>query len=150
MKNREGYFVDKTKGERECTKCRTLFKITSETVTLCKKCNSERVKSLSPEYKMYNRAYNRAKKSGIEFTITKNDIVIPEECPVLKVKMKAHSGSCGGKKYSPSLDRIDSSKGYTKDNIQVISQLANQMKSHATKEELLKFAKYIIKISGQE
>jgi len=46
-----------------------------------------------------------------------------------------------------SVDRIDSSKGYTLDNIQVISYLANLMKSSATPEELLLFASGILKIN---
>lgn len=46
---------------------------------------------------------------------------------------------------SPSLDRIDSSKGYTPDNIQVISYMANNMKSSADANQLAKFAKYYYK-----
>jgi len=45
--------------------------------------------------------------------------------------------------YAPSLDRIDSRKGYTKDNIQVISNKANILKNDATLSELKMFAKWI-------
>lgn len=37
---------------------------------------------------------------------------------------------------SPSLDRIDSSKGYVKGNVRVISARANMLKNNATVEEL--------------
>ncbi len=37
---------------------------------------------------------------------------------------------------SPSLDRIDSTKGYTKGNIWVISNRANTLKNDATLSEL--------------
>jgi hypothetical protein len=44
---------------------------------------------------------------------------------------------------SPSIDRVDSSKGYTKDNIQVISHRANNLKNNATLEELRKLVTYV-------
>lgn len=139
-KNREGYFVSET--HRECTKCGTIFEKTSK-MTLCKRCNSERVKSLTPEWKMHSRAKQRCKKSGLEFDIEVSDIVIPDKCPVLDIEINMNSGRPGAYKNSPSLDRIDNNRGYTKDNIQVISQLANAMKGAASKEELLKFADWV-------
>lgn len=140
--NREGYKISET--ERECTKCGTMFLKTSKTVTLCNKCNSERVKCTDPEVKMLQRAKNRAKLKGLEFDLTVKDIVIPEYCPILGMKLICKSGTSGGQKNSPALDRKDSKGGYTKDNVRVISHLANMMKSHATEEELLKFANWII------
>lgn len=140
-RNREGYLVSDT--HRECTKCGTVFEITSK-MTLCKPCNSERVKSLTPEWKMHQRAKQRCKKSGLEFSISVDDIVIPDVCPILGIKLNMNSGRSGAYKNSPSLDRIDNTKGYTPDNIQVISQLANAMKGAASNDELLAFAKWVI------
>ncbi len=143
--NREGFFDDGV--YRECTNCHCTFMKTSKTVTLCPTCNSSRVKSsMTPEWKMLQRAKSRAGYKGHEFSITLEDIVIPAICPVLNIPLVVHSGRSGGYKDSPSLDRIDNTKGYTKDNIQVISQQANAMKLSATKEELLAFAQWVLEV----
>lgn len=139
-KNRGGYFVSDT--HRECTNCGTIFEKTSK-MTLCKPCNSNRVKSLTPEWKMHQRAKQRCRKSKLEFDIDVSDIIIPDVCPVLGIKLNMNSGKSGAYNNSPSLDRIDNNRGYTKDNIWVISQKANAMKGSATKEELLRFAQWI-------
>lgn len=139
-KNIQGYLVGET--ERECTNCGIIFPITSK-MTLCKACNSKRVKSLTPEWKMHQRAKMRAKERGLDFNIEVSDINIPDLCPVLGIPLNMNSGKSGAFINSPSLDRKDSTKGYTKDNIQVISQLANAMKHKATKEQLLSFADWI-------
>lgn len=139
--NREGYKISET--ERECTNCGTMFLKTSKTVTLCNKCNSERVKCTSPEAKMLQRAKGRAKLKGLEFDLTVKDIIIPKHCPILGIELVCKSGTSGGQKNSPALDRKDSIRGYTKDNVQVISHLANMMKSYATNNELIKFANWV-------
>ena len=63
------------------------------------------------ESEMFYRAKKRAEKLGIEFSIELDDIVIPEKCPVLGLEIKRKID--GKKESSPSLDRKDSSKGYT-------------------------------------
>lgn len=139
-KNREGYLVSNS--HRECTNCGKIFEITSK-MTLCKSCNSNRVKSQTPEWKMHQRAKRRAEQSGRKFDIEVSDIIIPDKCPILKIDINMNSGKSGAYRNSPSLDRRDNSKGYTKDNIQIISQLANAMKCHASIEELQKFADWV-------
>lgn len=139
-RNREGYLVGDT--HRECTSCGKIFEKTSK-MTMCGPCNSNRVKSSTPEYRMHQRAKQRAKKSGLEFSISIDDIVIPETCPIMGIYINMNSGRPGAYKNSPSLDRKDNSKGYTKDNVWVISQLANAMKGAASVEELQKFADWV-------
>lgn len=139
-KNRQGYLTSES--YRECTKCGVLFEITSK-MTLCRTCNSSRVKSKTPEWKMHQRAKQRCKQSGLEFDLLVSDITIPEYCPILGIKLNMNSGRSGAYKNSPSLDRIDNTKGYTKNNIWVISQLANAMKGAATNKELQLFADWV-------
>ena len=43
-----------------------------------------------------------------------------------------------------SIDKIDSTKGYTKNNIQLICMECNQMKSDITEDELYDFCKSIL------
>lgn len=141
QRNRQGYLVSSL--NRECTKCGSIFENKSKTVTLCGPCNSARVKDESPEVRMYRRAKSRAAQYGIEFTISKEDIKIPETCPVLGIPLNVYKGSSGGRIDSPALDRIDNSKGYVKGNVAVISHLANMMKSSANKEQLIKFSEWV-------
>lgn len=149
MINREGFYDD---GKvRECTNCRQMFEKTSKTVTFCPSCNSERVKSsASAERKLWQRARDRSKKSGIEFSIEVEDIKIPDVCPYLGLPLRVYSGSPGGRPNSPALDRVDNEKGYTKNNIEVISHLANMMKSSASKEQLIRFARHVLETFGED
>lgn len=87
---------------------------------------------------MLKRAKKRAIKNNLEFNLTEEDIKVPEFCPALGIELKYNSGDS-----SPSLDRVDNSKGYTKDNISVISNRANILKRDATKEELRSLVQYM-------
>ena len=51
---------------------------------------------------------------------------------------------------SPSIDRIDPSKGYTKDNVWVISRRANTIKSNATVDEVEKVAQGLRQLLGKD
>ena len=49
--------------------------------------------------------------------------------------------------YTPSIDRIDSSKGYTKNNCQLVCTMYNFAKNKYTYEDVLKMSKALIKES---
>jgi hypothetical protein len=85
--------------------------------------------------RLVNAARARSKKSGLEFNLTANDFEIPETCPLLGITLFVAEGRKTVKFNSASLDRIDSSKGYTKDNVWIISFKANTMKSNSTLDE---------------
>lgn len=75
-------------------------------------------------------AKQRAKRFGIPFSITEDDIKIPEKCPALGMVLKHGTGHRKIPE-SPTLDRIDPKMGYIPGNVVVISNLANAIKSNA-------------------
>lgn len=97
---------------------------------------------------MLVRCKYRAERKGIEFNLTENDVNIPKNCPVLKIKLEPNDIK-GGSYNSPSLDRIDNTKGYVKGNVHVISKRANMIKTDATIEEIEAVLKYFKRLSFQ-
>jgi hypothetical protein len=95
--------------------------------------------------KVYSASKNRANKSGIEFSIDIDDVVLPNLCPILGVPLDFSLSMGRRKRYGSSLDRIDNSKGYVKGNVWVISDLANRMKNNTNYEELISFAHGVLK-----
>lgn len=90
------------------------------------------------EKQLYLSCRKRAKIKDIEFDLELSDIIIPEYCPVLGIKLTGEK-----RDFSPSVDRFNNSKGYTKDNIRIISCKANRFKSDATAEELKAVVRYM-------
>ena len=83
-------------------------------------------------------ARGRAKARGLEFSIQRSDLTLPERCPVFGVVLALPLYGDGSRKprpNAPSLDRIDSSKGYVPGNVRVISHRANVLKSNGTLAE---------------
>lgn len=93
----------------------------------------ERIRE-NPKPYFYRGAKGSAKKRGIPFSITLDDMPeIPTHCPVfgfpLEMTLKGNSPR------APSLDRIDTTKGYEPGNIEFISWRANYLKRNGTLEE---------------
>lgn len=87
-------------------------------------------------YSIWCAAKKRAKMKGRVFSLEVEDIPkIPEYCPILNIKIIANT-THAPLDSSPSLDRIDSDKGYVKGNVQIISNRANRIKADATIEEI--------------
>lgn len=98
---------------------------------------------MSIKSKLLKRARYRAKKKGQPFDIELDDITVSAYCPILGIPLHVNEGMIGGRDNSPTLDRKSNVLGYVKGNIWVVSQLANQMKSSANKEQLIAFANWI-------
>ena len=93
--------------------------------------------------KVYSQLRSSAKKRNIEFNLTISELYqldYPISCPILGMPLVFHRGKVEDN--SPSIDRLDSSKGYSIDNIQVISFKANRSKSNLSPEELKCFSLY--------
>ena len=112
----------------------------SDTINIIK----DSVKSLNPRASLIDSARKRAKDNNIPFNIISEDIILNKECPILKIPI-SYSNNVTSKN-SGSLDRIIPEVGYVRGNIQVISMLANTMKSNATKDELLTFSNSMLEI----
>lgn len=87
-------------------------------------------------------AKKRAKKKGIEFSVTIEDFEPLYFCPLIpSIRFNFENGPGDGDGTSMSLDRIDPTKGYTKENTWVISQKANRIKNNSTLEEFESIAR---------
>jgi len=102
----------------------------------------------NPELFLFKRAKQNAKSKCLDFNINLDFIyeIYPKNniCPLLNKPMII------GTPYAPSIDRIDSTKGYVKENVQIISWKANTIKNDSTYFELLKVYKYFSKYTSQE
>lgn len=87
-----------------------------------------------PRGDLLKDARYRAKRAGVPCTITKDDIVIPDVCPVFGIPIAKTEGRASDS--SPSLDRVIPSQGYVRGNIVVVSLKANRIKSDSSVEEL--------------
>ena len=108
----------------------------------CQKCyNKQKNHTDKPVVYILNRARSRAKKLDIPFEITIEDIVIPEFCPVLGIKLAY--GGMKERDSSPSLDKRVPELGYVPGNIAVISHLANRIKNTGTAEQHRRIAEWM-------
>ena len=88
-----------------------------------------------------NNCKHRAKKKGVPFDLTLDDLFFPDVCPVLGIPLIARAGSFHDN--SPSIDRVIPALGYVKGNVQIISYRANRIKCHASLDDLRKIVAYM-------
>ena len=136
----------------------------------CKECDRKRkreyrrtgrlaaAKRANPEsYQLSNmvgKSKIRAKEKNLAHNIDVKylrSLGLPSHCPYLGIKLrwKAQCGlgvKGGAFPDSPSIDRIDSSKGYVKGNVIIVSHRANAIKHNANEQELYKIAHNISQI----
>jgi hypothetical protein len=91
----------------------------------------------APERVMLSAARKRARANGVPFDLDEADIVTPAKCPVLGIPLERARGRRGPRDASPTLDRIQPSRGYVRGNVVVISWRANRIKNDASIAELI-------------
>ena len=92
-----------------------------------------------PAAVLLRRAKYRAKVMGLRFNISLSDIRIPKRCPILGVKLVAKVRH----RYAPSLDRVDTRKGYVRGNVRIISRSANMKKNGWTPPQVRRLLAYM-------
>lgn len=137
-------------GHQKCNICRELLPFDkfgknkhkpNKIENWCKECRKPRSKGYydkwirdNSEMRMLISARGRSQKSNIPFSIKLEDIVIPEFCPVLGIRLDRDGGKCNDS--TPSLDKFIPSKGYVRGNIAVVSWRANWIKQNSSIEEI--------------
>jgi len=132
----KGHVAERTTNQGACVVCRAL-----DDKAPARRAYAKKRYDLSPTRALLGSARARAKKHGVPFDLSIDDIKIPEKCPVLGTPFKLGSGKRSW--YSPSVDRIVPSVGYVPSNVRVISWRANWLKSNGTHEELLAVIRYM-------
>lgn len=97
-----------------------------------------------PLKRMWHNVKGRAKQNGWDFDISYDEFVSLAEksthCPIFGYKLEYIAYTGTGRNitnpFRASLDRKDSSQGYTKDNVWFISWEANAMKNEYTTDKL--------------
>ena len=136
---------------RKCTKCFQEKTVTefSHRKIVCKSCRaSDAGRRLRTDMSFYMRklcsaAMQRAKNKNLPYNLNPDKLIIPKYCPVLNIPIIPFMSKKSASPCSPSIDRIDPTKGYTMDNIKIISHRANTLKNNATHNELRKVLAYI-------
>lgn len=79
-----------------------------------------------------------------DWNISMSDLDWPLVCPVLGIPLDWFAES--RQENSPSIDRLDSSKGYIKGNVAIMSWRANRIKNDGTAKEHHQIADFLDKI----
>lgn len=107
----------------------------------CRTCSNNQQFHFShtnDEIILLRSAKYRAKRKGVPFSITVDDIVIPPSCPCCDVvlvpkSMRTHHMKTGLPD-SPSIDRKNPALGYVPGNVAILCMRCNTLKSGITKE----------------
>tara|TARA_X000001388_G_scaffold75456_1_gene70322 strand:+ start:85 stop:597 length:513 start_codon:yes stop_codon:yes gene_type:complete len=102
----------------------------------CRACDvkyNAQLHEKNPFNRLFHLAKRRAKEKNMEFTLTKEIVKskFPKDnkCPVTK---KTFLYGLENKHFNPTIDRIDNNKGYTPNNIMIISYRVNSIKRDTT------------------
>lgn len=90
---------------------------------------------------LLNQVRYRAKQRGLPFNLVYEELEVPTHCPILGIPLFFTEGKRTDNSYS--IDKVDNSKGYTKDNSRIISLGANIRKGDFSIEQVEKLLAYM-------
>lgn len=91
---------------------------------------------------LFQWARHRAKKRGIEFRLSRGDVVVPTHCPCCGVALSFLARGVA-QPDTMTLDRLDNLLGYIPGNVAVICWGCNARKGAATLEQLKQLVAWI-------
>jgi hypothetical protein len=122
----------------------------------CKPCRHEQYKVRYGSLETYfgNKLARIKRRDKIEVSITVDDVmsmwrVQGGKCALTGRKMTVGAGS-GSTGHEPSIDRIDSSGGYSIENVWLVTSSANYAKHKLSMGEFLKLCQKVIEKHGQK
>jgi hypothetical protein len=151
------YFTEEERKAADCKKSKEYVKRNKEKVAAKQKTYRSLAKDKTAAY----RNTRRKTKAGyldrlVEVSKTREpttginrdylETIFGDTCALTGVSFEYdYSGGGSYNPLAPSLDRIDSNKGYFKDNVQVVAQSVNRWKNDTPNEEFKQVMKTIFK-----
>ena len=162
-------------GKLECTICKQVLPVenfgphaltASGLESRCKKCNVDRVTAtIASSSKAFLQSSACAHKDNLNKSNSKRRTAFyADSCVCTQVLCdlwKEQDGKCAvtglpmthirGKGFvttNASIDRIDNTAGYTRDNIRLVCRQVNVMKGQLSDDELMKWCHRVIKVRG--
>lgn len=122
--------------------------ITDKLSPICILCSRENSRRNDRKYWFRNivrHCKNRALSNNMDFNIDEEFIISTLEkqenrCAISKIEFNFDKNDL---LYTPSIDRIDSSKWYIKDNVQILCRIVNRMKTDLKQTEFLEICNKI-------
>ena len=142
------YNVYRDRLDRRCHKC----KIEQNRLARANYSDEKRLIKILQE--RWLGARDRAKRKNVLFNITKQDLMDlwnkqKGKCAISGISM-TYTMDTGRNPYNVSVDQINPSSGYTKDNIQLVCMCVNQLKSDFDMSIILNICENILKNNKHE
>jgi hypothetical protein len=114
-------------------------------------------REVAREYKRNGKGYfyswaqaikQRAHEKGVPYDLDADFLqeLLPKKCPVLGVELRRKTTRADNAAFSPTVDRIFPDRGYVRDNVIIVSRRANNIKSDAAPEEIMRVAQFYQKL----
>jgi hypothetical protein len=152
--------------EKKCCDCKRILPVSNFRSTkynkdgyqtVCRECATVRhMKAVRQQqqldpigwamFRMVLAAQARSRMQNLEFDLTVEwmfeQFGDQTKCPILGYDLIWISTCPEDRPHVASIDRIDSAFGYTRDNVWVICELANRMKTNASLDDIQRFAAF--------